>query len=165
MLFYFSVFSHVVLLEMPFFPLYLPRKFILIFQNLVASHKPLPESPSRIEHSLLFLLLLDHMLKHVPGCVWNYDFFFWLCSRTCGILVPPPGIEPGPWQWKLRVLTTGLPGNSLKLRFNLCIWKYVYDCLSYQLVSSIKADIVSFVLCICLKNLYWTDILDLHFAF
>ena len=22
--------------------------------------------------------------------------FFWLCYVTCGILVPPPGIEPGP---------------------------------------------------------------------
>ena len=23
-------------------------------------------------------------------------FFFWLCHAACGILVPPPGIEPGP---------------------------------------------------------------------
>ena len=32
---------------------------------------------------------------------------------ACGILVPQPGIEPGPQQWKCWVLTTGLPGNSL----------------------------------------------------
>ena len=31
----------------------------------------------------------------------------------CGILVPQPGIEPGPRQWKHQLLTTGLPGNSL----------------------------------------------------
>ena len=31
---------------------------------------------------------------------------------ACRILVPWPGIEPGPQQWKCRVLTTGLPGNS-----------------------------------------------------
>ena len=29
-----------------------------------------------------------------------------------GILVPQPGIEPVSLQWKLRVLTAGLPGNS-----------------------------------------------------
>ena len=23
-------------------------------------------------------------------------FFFWLCRVACGILVQPPGIEPGP---------------------------------------------------------------------
>ena len=37
---------------------------------------------------------------------------FWLCCVACGILVPWPGIEPGPQQWKHRVLTTGPPGNS-----------------------------------------------------
>ena len=34
---------------------------------------------------------------------------------ACRILVPWPGIEPGPWQWKCRVLTTGPPGNFLEL--------------------------------------------------
>ena len=29
------------------------------------------------------------------------------------ILVPPPGIKPGPWEWKHRVQTAGLPWNSL----------------------------------------------------
>ena len=40
-------------------------------------------------------------------------FFFWLHRAACRILVPRPGIEPGPPQRKCRVLTTGLPGNSL----------------------------------------------------
>ena len=41
-------------------------------------------------------------------------FFFWPCGMADGILVPPPGIETGPWQWKCWVLTTGPPGNSLE---------------------------------------------------
>ena len=34
---------------------------------------------------------------------------------VCGVLVPQPGIKPHPLQWKLRVLITGLPENSLSL--------------------------------------------------
>ena len=37
-----------------------------------------------------------------------YPFIFFHCT-ACGILVPRPGTEPGPWQWKCRVLTTGPP--------------------------------------------------------
>ena len=36
-----------------------------------------------------------------------------ICHTACRILVPQPGIEPSPWQWKYWALTTGLPGNSL----------------------------------------------------
>ena len=33
-----------------------------------------------------------------------------------GISVPwPGGLNPGPWQWKCRVLTTTLPGTSLAI--------------------------------------------------
>ena len=39
-------------------------------------------------------------------------FFFWLHCMACGILIPWPGIAPGPWQWKQWILTTGLPGSS-----------------------------------------------------
>ena len=31
------------------------------------------------------------------------------------ISAPWPGIEPKPWQWKPRILTTRLPGNSLSI--------------------------------------------------
>ena len=43
-----------------------------------------------------------------------YLVSFWLLfgCATCGILVPRPGIEPVPLQWKLEVLTTGPPGKS-----------------------------------------------------
>ena len=37
---------------------------------------------------------------------------FWLHRATCRILVPQPGIESRPQQWKHQVLTTGPPGNS-----------------------------------------------------
>ena len=37
----------------------------------------------------------------------------WHMGNSLQILVPWAGIEPTPWQWKHRVLTTGLPGNSL----------------------------------------------------
>ena len=39
-------------------------------------------------------------------------YLFLLCHVACGILVPQPGIEPGPQQWKHNVLTTGSPGDS-----------------------------------------------------
>ena len=47
-----------------------------------------------------------------------FSFFMWLCRVACGILVPQPGIKPGPLAVKApspRVLTTGPPGNSLGL--------------------------------------------------
>ena len=44
-------------------------------------------------------------------------FIFWLCHGACGILVPQPGIEPTPLQWKHRVPTTGWPGKSCDLYF------------------------------------------------
>ena len=47
-------------------------------------------------------------------CLVGFGVFvcFWPWCSACGILVPWPGIELRPWQWKLRVLTTGFPGNS-----------------------------------------------------
>ena len=41
-------------------------------------------------------------------------FIFWSCNMACRILVPQPGIEPGPQQWNLWVLTTVPSGNSPK---------------------------------------------------
>ena len=45
-------------------------------------------------------------------------FFFWLYHMACRILVPQPGTKNlPPLYWKLRVLTTGLPGKSLERFF------------------------------------------------
>ena len=41
--------------------------------------------------------------------------FIWLYCVACGIFVLWPRIEPRPWQWKHRVLTTGPPGNSQEM--------------------------------------------------
>ena len=42
----------------------------------------------------------------------SFVFCFWPRCAACRILVPRPGTEPGPRQWKRQVLTTGPPGNS-----------------------------------------------------
>ena len=34
----------------------------------------------------------------------NFFFFFWPCHVACRILVPQPGIEPGPYHWATREL-------------------------------------------------------------
>lgn len=39
------------------------------------------------------------------------------CPSACGILLPPPGIEPTSPAWEGRVLLTGPPGKSLSLFF------------------------------------------------
>ena len=56
--------------------------------------------------------------KHIPVlCLFVLGVLF-VCfsfgphSEAFRVLVPRPGIEPGPLQWKSWVLTTGLPGNS-----------------------------------------------------
>ena len=41
-----------------------------------------------------------------------HGVFFYAISHSCGILVPWPGIEPMPLQWKQGLSTTGPPGNS-----------------------------------------------------
>ena len=39
------------------------------------------------------------------------------CSEACGILVPPPGIEPPSPALQHGLLTTGPPGKSLMAKF------------------------------------------------
>ena len=36
----------------------------------------------------------------------------WMCYVACGVLVPWPGSNTSPWQWKRRVLTIRPPTNS-----------------------------------------------------
>ena len=43
--------------------------------------------------------------------LWDF-LFFQPCCTASRILVPQPGIEPGPCEWKHQILTTGPPGNS-----------------------------------------------------
>ena len=45
---------------------------------------------------------------------------FWVFGReACGILAPPPGIDPAPPALEGKVLTTGPPGRSRTASFDL----------------------------------------------
>ena len=59
-----------------------------------------------MELSSLFLCLIYFILT------WFGVFvLFWPCQMACRILVPQPGIEPGPLQGKRWILTMGPPGS------------------------------------------------------
>ena len=51
-----------------------------------------------------------YTIKHVKTSFCPY-------RAACRILVPQPGIEPGLWQWKHRILTTGPSGNFQLITF------------------------------------------------
>ena len=62
------------------------------------------------------------------GCFFTLliVFFFLLpCCMACGILVPQPGMEPGPSELRVQSLTTGPPGNSLLIVY---FFKKIYLC-------------------------------------
>ena len=84
----------------------------------------------------------------------SFTFFFsflcWPRCTACRILVPPPETEPGPQQWKYRVLTTGLPGNSLGRSFKLT-WKRTLEDKTYYFLK-IKHDFTS-----CKTELLYSD--------
>ena len=70
-----------------------------------------------------------------------HSFFFLPRCAAWSISVPQPGIEPGPWQWKPRILITRPPGNApfhsfLWLNNNTPLYAYTTFCLSiYQLMG------------------------------
>ena len=41
-----------------------------------------------------------------------FFFLFFFAMQHVGSLFPNQGLNPRPLYWKLRVLTTGLPGRS-----------------------------------------------------
>ena len=75
----------------------------------------------------VFILCSDLSTLSLPPCFWlavkwhrmitsystYYYYYFWSSLVASKILVPRPGIEPGPWQWKSRFLSTSPPGSSL----------------------------------------------------
>ena len=63
------------------------------------------------EKGTLSFLYLGVILL-LPDLVFCLFVLFWWLHMPRGILVPWPGIEPRPRQWKRGVLTTGPPGNS-----------------------------------------------------
>ena len=75
-------------------------------------------------------------LKEIQILLWDFqEFFFFLQCTACRILVPQPGMEPRVW--KHRVLTTGLPGNSLEIFFwNIFDLCWVESWLSWLVIST-----------------------------
>ena len=43
-----------------------------------------------------FEISISHLLGDAAFSFLFFSFLFWLCRAACRILVPPPGIEPGP---------------------------------------------------------------------
>ena len=75
--------------------------------------------------------------------------FFWLHCKACRILVPWPGIESGPWHWKLWVLTTGPPGNSLEIPH------FIYPFIRcFQHLAILKSAAMN----ICVQVFVWTPV-------
>ena len=84
---------------------------------------------------LRLAIILLHMassgVRWQPGCSgafcccklyikFTIFFFFWPRHVACRILVSRSGSNPGPWQWEHGILTTGPPGNSVKLTILKC---------------------------------------------
>ena len=65
--------------------------------------------------SLYWYSLSDETLSSSLLLRFFLSFFFWPCHTACGILVPGPGIEPRPWQWKSWVLGTSLVVQWVRL--------------------------------------------------
>ena len=70
------------------------------------------------EHSFSELLaspqsLLQSKISASFGFLSFFFFFSWLDHTACQMSVPWPRMEPVPHQWKLWILTTRPPGNSL----------------------------------------------------
>lgn len=67
---------------------------------------------------ILNLFLGLHNMSSINGYLSNVRFFVCCVAMPHGgISVLQPGIEPGPRQWKHRILTTSPPGSSLLLGF------------------------------------------------
>ena len=105
------------------------------------SLKPNPEGKLILTNSLFFYSVLSYPCIILYSCFshiyWlslhvstsspvfsGFSFLFFLLflavPRGLRDLSSPPGIEPGPRQWKPGILTTGPPGSSLDFLLDHC---------------------------------------------
>ena len=81
-----------------------------------------------------FIYLCIYVCTYVCIYLEKPQTIFWQCLKACRILVPWPGTGLGPWQWKPRVLTTGLleksQENPKPLIFNM----------SYLVMKTVQND-------------------------
>ena len=96
--------------------------FIYSSVDLVISESHLEYSLALLDH--IFPTFICFLSKVVPF----FLFFFWPHLAACRNSVPQPGVEPGPQQWKPRVLTTR---SRWPLVF-VC-WKYLWGKLQASL--------------------------------
>ena len=60
---------------------------------------------------LFFPLYINKSLSTYQNKFVGFFFFLSHTTQLVGSQFPDQGLNRGPWQWKLRILTTGLPGN------------------------------------------------------
>ena len=70
-----------------------------------------------IFHISTFLLRFPNLFSFFLRIAFTFllHLFIYFLATARGILIPQPGIEPCPLQWKRRVLTTGPLGKSLSV--------------------------------------------------
>ena len=76
-------------------------------------HPPIHLSPIHLFYPLSFLSIFTSSHRSFLLSSIFPSLLFWPCHAACEMLVPWPGTDPRPWQWKCQVLTTKLPENSL----------------------------------------------------
>ena len=100
-----------------------------------------------INHSSLWwktveTLETNHLITYSVSPTWFFCFCFCLLSfaaALCRISVPRPGTEPGLQRWKLWILTTRPPGNSLT-HMSEALWTSITNAvLKAYLASSFPA--------------------------
>ena len=67
----------------------------------------IPIRPSRPGSGTACPVTTGLQTNYLFGCF--FLFVFWLHHAVHGILVPQPGSNPHPLQWKCRIVTTGIP--------------------------------------------------------
>ena len=93
-------------------------------------------------HSIFLETFNQFSLNHLINFT-DAIFFFLAALQACRILVPQPGTEPGPQQWKCWVLTTRPPGNSLQFFniLNFCFYPWILSIIFITYIILLLVDL------------------------